>query len=148
MKTLLALALLLTACGQEHEQEIDPAFRPVLELYFALAPDRGHYDQVTSMKIGTPPDGKDGVCRVESDVVGGKKIPGTEQRTITVVPRESLSPVQWETVVMHELGHCLHDLKHVDNPESIMYGESSLTSRFFTHEQVYMATHAMFGEQP
>ena len=115
-RAIFILALLVTGCGVEESEpkEFDPELASLVHYYLAFAPDKGELDKLAVMKFGdVDKDGKQAWCQVEN--IGSP----FERREITVEPREDRGYL-FKTTVMHELGHCLHDLEHSDEPYAIM----------------------------
>lgn len=124
---IIVLALLVTACGTE--SEIDPSLEPYLNEYLSLCDASSECKSkprhtVDVLKIGEFANGNLGYCE------RNKTLGGTD-RIVTIVPRGEYGEFQYKTLVFHELGHCIHGLKH-DSESWIMD-----TSRKLASERVY-----------
>lgn len=125
MKALVLLCFLLTSCGQDElhavnyeldkiagkqTHKIDPELAPILAMYRAAAPNSGHYDNFTEFQFGELPANTLGHCYITR--YGWS----TERRVIMRrIAGEALT-----VVALHELAHCLHDVPHSNDPQSIM----------------------------
>ncbi len=125
MKILLAFVLAsflvgCNGCGRkgEEELEIDPELRPMLELYLKNAPNEGRLAKLRSFKFGTPHGDDLGNCEWNRD-----NFLGRNQVELRIVILRSTNEFEyaWKKTALHELGHCLHELPHSDDPESLMY---------------------------
>lgn len=111
------IALLATGCGAEKDEpkSFDPVLAPIVYEYLAYAPNKGHLDKLVKMEFGDL-GGRAGHCHRYD------KGSPFETRTITIAPREEHGWI-FKSIVMHELAHCLHDIEHSDDQESLMYHE-------------------------
>ncbi len=110
---MLALFLLLTACGREKDFEIDPTFQPMLNYYLSIAPDHGHLEQLQSIQFDDVPNGDKGITEYEPLAYKGK----TYYAVTHIKIRRGMSPAITKAAVLHELGHALHGLHHVEGVE-------------------------------
>lgn len=131
---ILGLFLSLVGCGEE--RFIDPALQPLLDEYIALCSDHEacsnrHAHEVTTMKFDLDMEkGTNGVCNQNS-----------WEKDITIRPQGEKTIEYFKTIVFHELGHCMHGLKH-DPKSPIMSarGYSSIgtfeadLNEFFDHQ--------------
>jgi hypothetical protein len=102
MKKLIALMLLLSACGTKVNTTVDPALVS--------------YVQDFEMKMGVPANNTDVVFKPTSYPTIGVCYRGGEKNKVEI------DPVQWtkmdgygkEQLIYHELGHCVLGLSHND----------------------------------
>lgn len=122
MRFIVALAIFSSAygCGR-YEQEIAADLRPYLDHYLEVAPSRGRADQLTSMTFGELESGVNGVCNIDGS-----------ERTITIARRDNdLEPSLFAATIYHEIGHCLHDLRHTDGEFDIMNPHRNQAANFW-----------------
>lgn len=138
---IILCALLFTACGSPHRLEVDPRLQPYLDTYLSYAPTEGNLKMMDSITIGNPGPDKEGVCEKLTKI----DTPLRVNRNIVVL-EINLQDWYGAKVIFHELGHCLHDLKHSSNPDDIMYdernGEDSREE--FWRDHIYERLDAMF----
>lgn len=115
----LFFSIVALGCGTE-PASIDRDLRPILDLYLLRAPSEGLLHLLRSMQFGELDEGFRGGCFYGGNKIAGVKVGETRR---IVVNRKDVFSAKWKRVVLHELGHCIHDLEHSDNPEDIMYGE-------------------------
>lgn len=108
----------LSACGPDTTLDSDPELDYYLKLYLRWAPSNGHLDELTKLKFGST--GTDAVAACTKQKVGSGKF-FTWNREI-VVKRIDVDS-RLAALVMHELGHCLHDKKHSEDPKSLMHSK-------------------------
>lgn len=135
MKTLLVFTiLLLVGCGSEKEPlTVDPDFQPALDLYLSIAPDRGHLNEMVSISYSTDLEpGVNATCNVKVktyEANGVKYKDPTTERRILVRPGVAKAPSFYlYALVAHELGHCLHDLPHVEGDSKALMAEEVFES--------------------
>lgn len=111
MRFAWILCAILTGCGTDDEPKprIDSELRPVLDKYLSWTPDNGKIDELMVLEFGETSEMRVGSCFKDSD---GRR----------VVVRRTGSEIgpALESIVMHELAHCLHDIPHSSDPYSIM----------------------------
>ncbi len=116
--SLLIAVFFIIACGRENRY-IDPRIRPVLDIYLKFAPNEGSLREVQEMLIedlgNLPTESKCDQWDIKITSVTIKHV-----RRIRIRPYREDAPHYWQMTVLHELGHCLHDLKHVDSVNAIM----------------------------
>lgn len=123
MKTLLPLVLLLasaiTGCGKDEGLKIDPVLRPYLEKYLSVAPSEGRLSLLASVEFGEPPEGDDlGICLMPYRGTREHQIIREDRRIIVRYPE--VFNAAFTRTMMHEFGHCLHDMIHNEDPDTIM----------------------------
>lgn len=135
------LAVILTGCGSEHDLTADLELRVYLDQYLKIAPNEGHLADLTELKFGTPPNGRIGFCYA-TNIAQGTSVQVSLSRKIVVIRPEDI-PVtggrmdaRFGAVVMHELGHCLHDKKHSNEPDSIMSPKVG-----YAHDEAWWSEH-------
>lgn len=148
MKALLLLTLLLagcTGCGSE-SAEVNSELRPILNEYWQFAPNAGKYDLIESIDFGPVNDGDAiGTCETDWERIAGVKT--KEVRKIIIDPKaKTWGPQFFKTAVLHELGHCIHDLRHTKGKYDIMNPRRYGDSVFWTQERIDQATVAMFNK--
>ncbi len=111
MKYLMVLLFALVGCGSV-ERHVSSAMSSGVDRYLKLAPNHGHWDDLTSVDFGTPKAGALGECRVTS------KAGVTERRVIVL--RIPESEILLQVTIAHELAHCLHDRHHDDLGQKLM----------------------------
>ncbi len=117
MKLLIfiALSINLYACGKGPNQ-IDPAFQALYDQFIVDANANGVHidgDQGMVIKFGDLVDDDAGVC---SGAGYGNGI-----ITVDTGYWPTMDSNGKETLLYHELGHCVLNEKHSDNPKDIMY---------------------------
>lgn len=88
-------------------------FQPTVDRFLREAWIRGLNPDITGLDIqyGDPGDGAIGICYYL----------GTDTRDILIHPdRFEADPLFMQEVIMHELGHCILQRPHIDDPNSIM----------------------------
>lgn len=144
MKHTILCALLVSACGSPHRLQVDPRLQPYLDSYLSFAPDEGNLKLIDNIGIGNPGNGKEGVCernvKIETFLRTNRNI---------IVAEINLNDWYGAKVIFHEMGHCLHGLKHSSNPDDIMYDEryDDDTREEFWKEHIYERLSAMFENQ-
>lgn len=142
MLKIFMLALALIGCGPQ-PLEIDRDLEPILNLYLAYAPDRGHLKDVSSVRFGELPEHLSGKC----DGKKKKLLGATVDRMLEIViRREDALDNRFRAVVLHEFGHCLHDLPHSDDPLSIM-SANIVSDEDYWRENLEIRLSEMFGRQ-
>lgn len=115
---LVLVTLALTACGSsDADKEIDPAFQDEIDIYLSIAPDRGRWDQLKSVGYCEPHSGAgySGGCKWHD-----RKFEDSYSR-ICINPKLRETPFTERSVLVHELAHCLHDIRHDESdPKGIM----------------------------
>jgi len=92
---------------------VHPDFQPTVDRFLREAWIRGLNPDITGLDIqyGDPGHGAIGVCFYL----------GTDTRDILIHPdRFADDPLFMQEVIMHELGHCILQRPHIDDPNSIM----------------------------
>ncbi len=153
MKTLVLLLALVgcNGCGAEEiVLDVDAELAPYLQIYLSLAPDQGHLDRLAELKFGTPPPGRGGKCFTDSLVIPEVKGAWAETaisdtRTI-VIKRPKKYNARFAALVIHELGHCLHDLEHVDDPYAVMAFDRKGKNEYW-EDNLALKVKQMFNQQ-
>lgn len=114
---LILFVIGCNACGSDGV-DIDAELKPWVDLYFSYAPDRGRYDEITSIKFGDPGDGSDGSHDWSTRHVGGYEL--WTDRTITI-RKDVPFNCYMQAVLMHELAHAVHDIDHSGDKRSLMH---------------------------
>ena len=129
MRTLLLTNLFLTSCAGNPAQRatlIDPILRPFIEQFEADMVSLGikyELSDVRSIMISKDlPRGALASCNVHWR--------GNETAKFIIVHPVVVLQGKWD-VIYHELGHCLFDLSHSPDPNSIMYAEDVHTAAWF-----------------
>lgn len=101
----LLITFMFFGCGRE--AAINADLKASVERYLSNAPNHGHYSELVSVDWGEPPNGALGQC---------VKIPQLDQSYARKVriKRRGDSQIVVDTLVAHELAHCLHDKVHDD----------------------------------
>jgi hypothetical protein len=129
-----AIILSLIAVGCREETRVDPDLRPMLDLYLAHAPSDGKLEHLKEMIHGDTGESF-GMCWKRSR---------PQERRIHIKP--GLDEMAQNLTALHELGHCLHDLDHTDDPKSIMYaGGEPIPDDGWWREHMIDQLKAMFG---
>ncbi len=138
---LVLLSSSITACGEMEkltEEEVsldaDPVLEYYLQQYIMWAPNQGKLDRLVSLKFGTLDEtGENGECKWSQD----------NKREITI-RRPAEMDARFARIMMHEFGHCLHDLKHSPDKNSVMYAKVHGTNEYW-EEHLEEKTKAMFN---
>jgi hypothetical protein len=113
---LLLLARIVVACGDASPGHIDPELQPYVETFIAEGNARGL--SLTSYGL---------------TAVFVEELPGrTEARCFIAEKRieverklfDKLIPSSKEKLMYHELGHCLLQLGHSDDPDNLMFSNA------------------------
>lgn len=123
---LSMLSTYLVGCGSSG-LKIDREFRPLLDLYLSHAPNHGMIMELESMTWGDPGAANEGICLRYKNGINGTSINFERARKIIISPIFD-GPCGLRKTVLHELGHCLHDLDHSSDPHDIMFGDSEVLS--------------------
>lgn len=146
----ILLGTFLFGCGVD--REIDPALKPLLDYYLSFAPNKGNVDQLVSFRFGTLGRTTEGSCQPIGNrkrAWGLVKLP-TIREIIVITPEEGFE-YSWKAMVMHELGHCLHNKGHSPTRGDIMYahltGENPEEDEQYWKENLEAEMHEMFPEE-
>lgn len=134
MKFLLTILILLSSFGcREDYLEIDPELEEVLIFYLSIAPTQGSLNQMTSIRWGDPGDGNAGSCNRFGRNYG---LFSRRSKEI-VIRRDDAHPCMTRRTIVHELAHCLHDFKHTDDPNDIMFGGDEVVDDLEVREEFW-----------
>lgn len=131
MRVHIIPLLLCLGCGSQ-QRDIHPDLRPLLDYYLSYALDGGNIEELVALRYGTSGTIREARCdSVDKDFLGVKM---RTVRQVVVLPPDAGFEYSWKATVMHELGHCLHGLKHSKTEGDIMY---PFSSNEFEEEESY-----------
>lgn len=149
----IGIFCLTSACGRQSDgPKIDPTLQQGVNLYLQFAPNHGDWDKLTEVSLydgdtsDIPGAEEIGACESFDEhtpkQLGHKVIPGSETRRVYVKlgQTEYLS----QAVIAHELGHCLHNFDHVDDPDAIMQPVVGSQDEIYWKEHLSERLYEMF----
>jgi predicted Zn-dependent protease len=126
----MMISVLLTSCGQQDrdEPDVDSRLAPAYEKFLnsmATAGIEVNTKKISSIELISEEDwsqeGTVGLCYLERDVkIRYTKIK-VEKKQGKIQIRNVGIQEQIEVTLIHELGHCLFNMQHSDDPDNIMY---------------------------
>lgn len=134
---IMLLAFVANACGGR-SRFVDPRLLPTLQLYLDNAPDRGLIKRLYELKFGQPSSDD-----YEGETINGRLDNG-DPAIVIVVRDQPGDDCKLQRLVLHELGHALHDLEHSDDENSLMYREMDPHSKPGACKDIEAQIRAMF----
>ena len=121
--------LLFCSCGTNVPRDIDPYFDDFTNEFKMEADSRevsySNFDKVTVMKFeDTVVPNRLAEC--QKRIVKKNKFYKTEHfnKIVFTEAFRNLSRENQFIIFVHEIGHCVYDLEHTDNPDDIMYASN------------------------
>lgn len=126
MKKLVCfLCLLVVGCGKYNNTESQPEIEPYIDPYFNSLIEKFEYDEA---RYNIKAKLSDGVSVIKFDditdyptALGECRYYNTTRAIIFKIEDKNLSFSQQYRLFLHEVGHCLFDFEHSNNPNDIMY---------------------------
>ncbi len=142
--TLFVLCYVFVGCGaDQRDPDVDPELATYLGMYLRIAPSDGHLEQLTSLKWGEIDNPAfEGTCKFEEMDIAGKA--AHTKRWIIIEPHALDSKLA--AIVLHELGHCLHDLKHIPGTRGQIMSPSQINSVQYWDVNLETKAQEMFNQ--